>query len=155
MKKSKQVLFDTNVLIYAQDKQSEFYQQAQQAHEHAIAGDIRAFSSLQNVTEFLATITSSKRVSNPLSRSRALAEAQKYLYSGVFEIIHPSNESAELMLKNIRFWQKSSPAHIFDLQLIATMLSNQVGAILTANTKDFFGVAGIEVLDLRDFGTKL
>lgn len=150
MKMSKQVLFDTNVLIYAQDKDSKYFSQAQRAHEVAISGEIRACVSLQNLTEFLSVITNPKRVPKPLTRSQAIGEVKKYLYSGVFSLIYPSKESADFLLKNVRFWQKSLPAHIFDVQLVATMLSNSVNCLLTLNVEDFIDFSMIETWDLRN-----
>lgn len=151
MKTQKRVLFDTNVLIYAQDKYSRYFSQAQRAHEIAISNEIRAFLSLQNLTEFLAVITNPKRVPKPLTRTQAINEVKKYLYSGVFNLIHPSTHSADLLLKNIQYWQKSSLAHIFDVQLVATMMSNNIKCLLTLNVNDFSSISVIETWDLRSF----
>lgn len=149
MPTSNLVLFDTNVLLYAQDQTSLLYSKAQLAHQQVIDGTIGACVSLQNLMEFLSIITNSKRVRKPLVYSQAMIEIEKYLHQDIFHIIYPDQSSIKYLEKLVSYWRNTEPRHIYDIQLAATMLSNGVTRILTANTKDFTQFPGIKVVDLK------
>lgn len=149
MTTSNPVLFDTNVLLYAQDKSSEFFAHAQRAHQLVIDGELEACVSLQNVMEFLSVVTNPKRVRRPLSHTVAIREAKKYLDESFFSVIYPDSTTIPHLQSLLGDWKKSDPRHIYDLQLVATMISNDVSTILTANVKDFRRLPHLEVLDLQ------
>lgn len=151
MTTSNPVLFDTNVLLYAQDKSSEFFAHAQRAHQLVIDGELEACVSLQNLMEFLSVVTNPKRVRRPLSHTVAIREAKKYLEESVFSVIYPSSSTIHHLQTLLGDWKKSDPRHIYDLQLVATMMSNEIATIVTVNVKDFCQLPNIEVLDLQEF----
>jgi len=45
MKTSDRILFDTNVLVYNQDRESEFYKQAKEYHQLVFSGQLNAVIS--------------------------------------------------------------------------------------------------------------
>ncbi len=149
MTKSKRVLFDSNVLIYAQDADCAWYEHSIEIHRQAIDGEIQAALSIQNIIEFLSIITNPKRVPVPLTRDRALSEVRKYVKSGIFSIITPNATTPDELTHLVSYWDEKSSQHIFDLHLVATMKSNGISKIVTANTADFDTLPGLEVIDLQ------
>lgn len=137
MKTSEPLLFDTNVLIYNQDRDSTFYQQAAAQHQKVYAGEIRAVIASQNFFEFVAVIVNPKKIVKPMTMKLAASEVEKYKESKLFHIIYPNAQTLTVFINLLKRYQIKNPKKIFDLCLIATMLSNGVRSILTANDRDF------------------
>jgi hypothetical protein len=75
-----------------------------------------------------------------------LKEVKKYLQSGRIGKIYQEPDTGEVMLDLMgRYPIKRQ--EIFDLQLVATMLSNQVSRIYTYNRDDFLKFTELEVLE--------
>lgn len=149
MTTSSPILFDTNVLIYNQDKQSEFYIEASLFHEKVSAGKLHAVLSIQNCTEFISVITSIKHVAKPHSIEKARGEMEKYYSSEDFRLIYPTDRTFQFFSKLLKKYGSKKTKHIFDIFLTATMLANNVKTILTANYNDFEMFDEIEVLRLK------
>jgi predicted nucleic acid-binding protein len=145
---AKEVLFDTNVLVYVQDKKSGFYDSSLKYHDKALSRKIVPYVSSQNILEMLSVITNPKKVANPLNTKIASDEAEKYTSSSYFKVIYPNRSTFKSFFKLIRKYGLASPYGIFDLFLVATMISNKVKTILTANYKDFELISEIEVIRL-------
>lgn len=62
MTTSKVCLLDTNVLVYAADRNSPFFESSRKLIESGFAGEIDLCISPQTISEFFAVITDSKRV---------------------------------------------------------------------------------------------
>ena len=75
------VLLDTNVLVYAANRDCEFYELSNQIMGKAISGQIAVSVSLQILIEFYSVVTSPKRVEKPLSQEDAVNEINKYIES--------------------------------------------------------------------------
>jgi predicted nucleic acid-binding protein len=150
MTTSNPILFDTNVLIYNQDQQSEFYRQASLFHDKTSGGEINAVLSIQNCTEFVSVITSNKHVARPHSIEKARGEMEKYYLSEDFRLIYPTDKTFQFFSKLLKKYGSKKTKHIFDIFLTATMLSNNIKTILTANYKDFEMFDEIEVLRLKN-----
>lgn len=147
---SETILFDTNILVYNQDKDSKFYPQASSYHQQAISGKLRASVSDQNLTEFLAVITNPKRVVHPLTQKKAVTEAEKYIQSGLFEIIRPVEETIQTFFHLLDKIQLKDSRQVFDVFLVATMVTNGITRILTENYQDFSLFKEIKVIRLSD-----
>ncbi len=146
MTTSKVSLLDTNVLVYAADKNSPFFEKSRKLIERGLAGEIDLCISLQSISEFFAVITDPKRVDNPRTQEEAVTEIKKYLRSRMIRKIYPGPETSEAMVDLLeRYLVKKQ--EIFDLQLVATMLSNQVKQIFTFNKEDFLKISDIEVME--------
>ncbi len=131
------VLFDTNVLVYNQNQDSPFYQASSHYHHQAISGKIKAHLAFQNLLEFSAILLNPKRVKKPLPQQTIHKEITKYHHSPAFRFIHPTPQTLTLFQKLLKNHSLKNPNHVFDLFLVATMLSNNIHTVLTANTKDF------------------
>lgn len=143
---SKTSLLDTNVLVYAADESSPFFDRSRNLLERGLAGESDLCVSLQNLSEFFAIVTDSKRVANPRSQEEALEEVKKYLQSGRIGKIYQGPATGEAMLDLMQRYPIKRQ-EIFDLQLVATMLSNQVSRIYTYNRDDFLKFTELEVLE--------
>jgi len=141
------VLFDTNVLVYHQNKDDFFYQYSRQSHQKVWEGKITGVIASQNFLELSAVLTNTHPTKYPLSIQNVASEIEKYLKSGFFKIIYPNSDTLNIYLDLIRKYRLSHYRKIFDVFLVATMLSNDVNTILTANVKDF-NFAEIKTIDL-------
>jgi predicted nucleic acid-binding protein len=146
MTTSKVCLLDTNVLVYAADKNSPFFESSRKLIESGFAGKIDLCISPQTISEFFAVITDSKRVDNPRTQEEALTEIKKYLQSKRIRKIYPGPETSNTMVDLLERYPVKKQ-EIFDLQLVATMLSNRVKRIFTFNREDFLKFADIEVME--------
>jgi predicted nucleic acid-binding protein len=146
MTTSKASLLDTNVLVYAADVNSPFFERSRSLLERALAGESDLCVSLQNLSEFFAIVTDRKRVDNPRTQEEALEELKKYLQSERIGKIYQDSATGEVMLDLMKRYPIKRQ-EIFDLQLVATMLSNRVNRIYTFNRDDFLKFSEIEVLE--------
>lgn len=146
MTTSNTFLLDTNILVYAADQSSPFYKDSLLLRERGLKGELSLCICPQTLTEFFAIITDSKRVSKPRTQKEALGEVKKYLSSKNILMIYPGPEIIEIMIDLLKR-HKITKQKIFDLQLVATMLSNGVNQIYTYNKKDFLKFKEIKVFN--------
>ncbi len=143
------LLFDTNILVYAHNQDSPFHRKSLALVKEVIAGRFRGILTQQNLLEFYSIITDQRRVAKPLSSLKA-QELSEYYLKLPFKVVIPNQETIKilsmLMTKN-----KIKNGQVFDAYLVATMLSNQIKQIVTANVKDFKLYNEIKVLDIKDF----
>lgn len=149
MKISEPLLFDSNVLVYAHNEDSLFHSQAIKLITEAIKGEISGNLASQNLLEFYSVITDKRRLSNPVSPKQALELVNQYLSSS-FEIIYPNLNTNKIMVELLKK-NGFKNGQVFDVFLIATMLSNNISHIATANVVDFKKFNGISILDLKTF----
>lgn len=131
------ILFDTNILVYNQDRDSEFYQQASSYHKLAIDGKIKAVVSSQNLLEFSAIMVNPKKITKPLQQTVVALEMVKYIQSEEFRIIYPNAKTMPIFTRLLKKYPLKNPRQTFDLFLVATMMANDIFQILTLNKKDF------------------
>ncbi len=146
MKISEPLLFDSNILIYAHNGDSPFHLQALNLIANVINGNTYGVLAFQNLLEFYSVITDKRRVSNPISPKLASELVNEYLTSP-FEIIYPNFNTDEIIIRLLKegFFRDGQ---IFDVYLIATMLSSNIKHVITANVADFKKFDSISVLDL-------
>jgi len=143
---SKSSLLDTNILVYAADKKSPFHESATALRERGLAGEIPLSICPQVLNEFFAIVTDPKRVINPRTQEEALLEVEKYFRSQSIPTIHAKPDTFERALDILKKYEVTRQ-EIFDVQLIATMLTNGVTRIYTYNRDDFIKFKEIEVLN--------
>lgn len=138
------VLLDTNVLVYARASDSPLFKKAKAILDRAIVGDLDTCISLQNLWEFYAVVTDLKRVSNPLSPQRARQDIRQYLSCQNIEKL-VVRESTIVLALELAEKYSITRQNIYDTQLVATMLENGIGKILTDNVKHFSTYGEIQV----------
>lgn len=120
MTTSKVSLLDTNVLVYAADKNSPFFERSRKLIERGLAGEIDLCISPQNISEFFAVIADPKRVDNPRTQEEAVAEIKEYLRSKRIRKIYPGPETSKAMVDLLERYPVKKQ-EIFDLQLVGTI----------------------------------
>lgn len=156
MQISEPILFDSNILVYAHNEDSLLHSQAIKLVSEVIKGEIFGSLASQNLLEFYSVITDKRRLSTPISPKLASELVNQYL-SSPFEIIYPNLNTNKIMIELLKKNEQSSSANrfkdgqIFDVFLVATMLSSNISHIVTVNIADFKEFDGISVLDLKTY----
>jgi len=140
---SETALLDTNVLVYAADGTSPFYQPSRQLRDSGLHGEVSLCVFPEIFSEFFAVITDSRRVHNPRTQEEAATEIEKYLKAEHLLKLYPGPDVMEIMLELLRRYEIKKQ-EIFDLQLVATMLSNNIKRIYTFNREHFDRFSEIE-----------
>jgi len=138
-------LLDTNMLVYADQEEDEHHQAARALRDRGLRGEVALCVSPQVLYEYLAVVTSSRRVTQPRSPAAAMAEVEKYIRSRNIRKIFPGPGIHNRVRDLFRVHPISGP-RIFDLYLIATMLDNGVTKIYTFNDRHFTPFSEIQVL---------
>lgn len=139
-------LLDTNILVYNADASSgELHLRSKSLIERGLKGELSLCVTPQVISEFFAIITDSRRVKKPISPKEAIEEIEKYLRSQNIQKIYADSSFFPQMLALLRKYE-TTRQDIFDLQLAATMLCNNVRKIYTYNQDDFTKFEEIEVL---------
>jgi predicted nucleic acid-binding protein len=138
-------LIDTNILVYTNNKDSQFHAICKSIVEKSINGDIEAAIAVQNLVELYAIITDKRRVENPLSSVKAKELIEFYKNSNI-RIIAPTTQTVETIAGLIEKYSPKAQS-IFDYLLVATMLDNSVYAIYTANSDHFKHFDSITVVN--------
>ncbi len=139
-------LIDTNILVYANNEDSEFHAVCKSIVEKAVNGEIKAAIAVQNLIELYAVVTDKRRVERPLSAIKAKELIEFYRGNANIRIIAPTPQTVDTVAKLIEKHRPRSQS-IFDCFLIATMLDNGVPAIYTANSDHFKPFDSIKVIN--------
>ncbi len=133
-----EILFDTNLLIYAIDEESKFYFAVQKILNDE---ENRLFTTSKNISEFLSVVTRNPKSS--ISTKEAIAVVRDF--QNIFTILFPTEKSYSIFIDLLK---KYSPTglKIHDFEIISISLSNNIKRIATVNRKDFMGVNEIELV---------
>lgn len=134
-------LFDTNILVYAYNTSSSYYEKARSLYEEVD----NIFIAQQNLLELYSVITDKRRIEFPATHKEALALLHIY-HSENFTIINPTSQTTEVLLTLLKGTEVNN-TEIFDTYLVATMLTNQVRTIYTADEKVFKKFSTIEIIN--------
>jgi len=132
-------MLDTNILIYATDSKSRFYNKARKIISSA---DSALFCiSDKTLCEYYAVL------------SNVVADVEKslnyfkfYLLNDSFKKISSTKHTLFYLL-DLLSDQKFKGKHVFDIFSVALMKENGIKTIYTKNVKDFAVFDGIEVVD--------
>ena len=145
-KDQKQVLIDTNLLIYFYIKKSPKYKIIKDLVVNLANESCLLAVAQQSLLEFYSVITSKKRVEKPVSFRMAQKEIANYYQNGFFKIISPIDSTFNIFLKIINR-RRIKGGNIFDFYLAATALSNKIRIIYTENVKDFRDIEGLKIIN--------
>lgn len=140
------ILLDTNILVHATTAVSPHHVRAKEICRQAWKQELTACVALQNLCEWYAVVTNSRRFSPPLSSEEASRELESYAASDFVKVIAPSAALLERLPRLLRH-ARSKGAHVFDVFLVATMLEHGVETIYTENTRDFSGFREIRAVN--------
>jgi len=129
---------DTNLLVYAHNKDSEFNEEASAFMEKVMnerdgEGNLSICIPTQVLMEFVNVITR-QNLEKPLSLSEAIDVVQDYIESGV-SIINQRETQIQTFLDLLS--SITTRKKIFDVALVATLKDNGISGLYTVNVGDF------------------
>ncbi len=138
------ILFDTNILVYSQllkDPRSAFCRQwIKKSENHELKGIV----SPQNLIEFISVMIKTNRILKKKVEINRYVKVENHLQK-FLQVVFPNSQT--LTIFNHLITDKvASSKKVFDIFLVATMLSNGVRQILTYNAKDFAEFKEIKVI---------
>lgn len=139
-------LLDTNLLVYANSSTSRFQTKAKTILGDVIEEKLAGCVSIQNIYEFYAVITDPKRVEVAIKQKQAERLLANFIEAENLPKIFPKETNLFNLLTLIRKY-KITRQEIFDAQLVATMMDNEVQTIYTADEKFFRKFDFLEVVN--------
>ena len=134
------VLFDTNLLLYAIDEDSKYFNSVQELLND---NSLNLYTTSKNISEFLSVIT---RIPNSsISIKEALSIVEEF--QSTFKILYPTEKSFAIFI-NLLNKYTSSGLKIHDYEIISIALSNKIKNIATVNQKDFSGIEEIKLVSM-------
>jgi predicted nucleic acid-binding protein len=137
------VFLDTNILVYAHSTSSPFFASCNQLIERAESGDIQAFLSQKSLWEFYRVLTSQKYAK---VQQMALKTCDYFYESDSLNILYDTPLTTQLTLELAQVYQAYS-GKIFDLNLLALALENEVEVLFTKNVKDYPKIGDLQIVD--------
>lgn len=130
------IFLDTNLIVYAINKDSPYHARATALMEAIGEGKLETCLSLQVLGEFYATATNPKKIEKTLTPEEAVMVIEGLLRTDTILKLYPKQETLKLTLDLVKRYQLKS-LDFFDAQIVATMLDNGVTTIYTVNEQDF------------------
>jgi len=128
-------MVDTNILVYAHNKDSAYFTQAKSLLVDLI--DKGGFSiSTLILFEFFAVITNGRKVEAPLSSETALCVIDDMIRSENIAILHVNNDYDFFQWLS-DYIKMTKRYQIYDTSIAYAMFKNEVRELYTNNTKDF------------------
>jgi uncharacterized protein len=135
-------LFDTNVLVYAANTAVPQHAASLALRNAAIAGKMEGCVTTHILFEYVAVISSPKRVPNPVSAEAAWNAAEKI--ASVFTVFHPAPDIVSRSAKLGRTLGVGG-ARVFDLMIALTSIEHGVSSVYSFDTAVFSLVPGVTV----------
>lgn len=142
---SEKIFIDTNILIYStfDDFEPEKHLQCVDTLNKLLRTRTTLFVSSQILREYFAISTSRRIFKKPLTYKQATAKMKEFLAS--FTLIHEKESTIHVLIALISKYAVSQQK-IHDMNIVATMIDNNITHLLTYNAKDFKKIREIELL---------
>lgn len=141
-------LLDTNIFLRSADENSKKQAVAREAVRNLITAGDECYISSQILSEFWVVATRPLK-ENGLGWSVDQAEAEIKRLIRSFPVVVESSESIVKWVElTIAHQVRGKRAH--DIKLLALMLANGIGNLVTFNPKDFPAVEGITIVNPTD-----
>jgi toxin-antitoxin system PIN domain toxin len=127
-------LLDANVLVYAMDADAPQHAASRALLDSARDASTTLYVTSQVLCEFYSIVTNARRVPNPRSPADAIGAISDLL--AFLHVLPIPVRTVEGWLDLLRR-RPVTGGDVFDLQLVATMLANDVPRIYTFNARDF------------------
>ena len=130
----KSIFVDTNVLVYASQKQSKFHLQAATHLDQARQAGQELWIIRQVLREYLSVVTRPQPGQAPLSMSLAINDVQTFerTFNVAEDGSNVSHELTELLAQ-----VPTGGRQVHDANLVATMLAHGLTRLLIFNVADF------------------
>ena len=130
------IAVDTNVLVYAIAQDDPHHAASRRLLDAVAAGLMPACVFPQNLLEFYAVATNSRRMAPPLTATQALTEIRNL--RAIFPVVMPKESSLDCLLE-LAASAPTMAADIFDAFIAAQMVDAGINAVCTHNARDFAG----------------
>jgi len=127
-------IVDSNILVYALDADGPHHAASRALLDTARAEAATLYVTSQILCEFYSIVTNPRRVPKPCSAMEAVAVISDLLT--YMQVLPAPSRSVDGWLDLLRR-RPVTGGEVFDLQIVATMLANDVQRIYTFNTADF------------------
>jgi len=146
----KKIFFDSNIFIYAADKESLFHDESVEIIKDSI--EIGFFTSDLCFLEFYQVITDGRKTPMPLSPGKALLYIQKLWSTPEIDVLEADILGAfeEKEHQNNLDRYNVTRFDIYDYLIAACLKKNQIRKIVTFNSKDFKKYPWLTVVDPRE-----
>jgi predicted nucleic acid-binding protein len=142
---SERVFVDTNILIYStfEDFEPEKYVHCTDILDKLQKSGTTLFISSQILREFFAISTNQNIFKKPLTYKQAVTKMKEFIAR--FTIVHEKESTIDALIALIGKYAVSRQ-QIHDMNIVATMVDNEINRLLTYNVKDFKQISEIELL---------
>lgn len=127
-------IVDSNILVYALDADGPHHVASRALLDAARAASATLYVTSQILCEFYSIVTNPRRVPKPCSAMEAVAVISDLLT--YMQVLPAPARAVDGWLDLLRR-RPVTGGEVFDLQIVATMLANDVQRIYTFNTADF------------------
>lgn len=131
------ILVDTNVLVYAIDKDSRFYLRSRKL---LFESTPELFTTSKNLIEFLTVVTRGKEIPLPIEKAILVLKD----FSRAFTILYPTKGSF-VILEGLLEKYRPTGLKIHDYEIISIGLANGINQIATFNSKDFEDIEEVNI----------
>jgi len=139
---------DTNVFVYAMDRAAPEHKTAVEWLEKIGRRDYIGVISCQNLAELYGVTTSKKAMGDKVLSAYEAGDRLGDIIDGrVFEVVYPSGGTIDVF-RDLLARVKPRGQLVHDMFLAATLLSNGVDMLLTANGRDFSKIRELKIVDL-------
>jgi predicted nucleic acid-binding protein len=131
---AKGIFIDTNVLIYANNRESPLCEVARETLDELTRSGHTPFVSNQVIREYLVIMTRPGFIEKPIPLESAIEDARRMMKE--FSLLFADRDSLDKLMELIRKYEIRGK-RIHDASIVSLMLTNGITDILTHNIDDF------------------
>jgi len=141
------VFLDTNTLIYQtfNDFDAEKHKIVNEKLSYFVEKEYSIFISTQILREFFAICTNGKVFKIPLTYEQAVSKVNEFIAN--FDVVYETN-GIMTTLNSLIIKYKQDKQKVYDTNIVAMMIDNNIQKLFTFNTKDFKKFTEIELIGL-------
>ena len=136
------ILLDSNVLVYALNRDMPQYPACRDVVQRAMLGRVDGVVFPQVLMEFFATVTSRRLAPRPVPPADAMRRVDDW--RNTLDVRYPTRQCLDEFTMLVEQAPRAGQA-VHDIFLAAQMRTHGIAEICTANGADFAGIPGIEV----------
>ena len=133
---NKNILVDTNILVYFVNESSDFFNISRNILENE---EYKLFITTKNISELFNVLTIQK-----IEWDKILLFFHDLQQN--FSILYPNYQSLNTFEMLCRKY-KPHGNQVFDIEIVSIMVANELKTIATFNNKDFRNISEIEILN--------
>ena len=133
---TKSYLIDSNVLIYALNKDSPYHDPSIFIIDKVLKGQIIGYITTQNLFETFAILTDKRRITNPLTPSDAYSLIASRYLSGYFKLIQALPNTYQTLFELCQKFNIIAQ-NIYDVTIVAVMKDHNLSDIITYDKQNF------------------